>query len=179
MRGIDGGRTSCRGGCSGRARLHQRRRRPPRPTCQAARAQSPSTGSRAHASHAGAGSRAWEGGKELGFRWPCSWKGGEECERERWLPAATRLGGRGGAQARAPGGREGGKELGDGAVLEVRDEVDKRGPSGSERTLGPGCRRGIEREEIMGREDISHSRLTGRQRVMPAWLATCANVVKL
>jgi len=55
---------------------------------------------------------------------PCSWKGGEG--RERGLPAAARLGGRGGAWARAPCGWEGGKELGDGAVLEVGDEADKR-----------------------------------------------------
>ena len=58
-------------------------------------------------------------------------------------------------------------KLTSGAHLEVRVK------------LGPGCRRGKEREEIRGREDISHSGLTGRQRGMDVWLAMYAKVVKL
>jgi len=52
-------------------------------------------------------------------------------------------------------------------------------PPGSERIYGTRLSYREKEEQVRGREDISHPELTGCQRVMAPWLATCTNVIKI
>ena len=64
-------------------------------------------------------------------------------------------------------------------VLEVEDESDKWGPPDSESICGAQLSESRERGMSRVGKTFHTTKLTGRQRVLSVWHATCAKVVKL